>query len=1500
MVRGWVRQLYRLRGVGLLIFLSTSFIYSATAQALIRYVDCQSGSDTNDCSNNTTKVCRSISRAVMQAGLGDTVQIAPGLCSITATINPNTKNLIIQGSGLRGENQTLIEASSNLAQLFLFNKPQINNTTVLRQLVLKAKAGHALVVNGNASPIIENNIIIGDDNRSGYRGIYGWGSKDLVIRNNIILESYWGILGDDNANNIIANNTVVNAKGDAFSYGNRRNNLAYNNYDNGFDDCAATFPSTYNTSFANDDNFDDTDCSSDSTNNTNDPLFNVLTAGLSSGLTATTLSFAGADWADNQWQGYFVTPNANRPGGAQYFYIMGNNQNTLTVRSNNSMLEVWEGTAFGTLGAAFVITDFAIHSNSPVAGTGTLTGLPSLDVYGNTRGAADRGAVKASDSVLELNRRLQVDALLGIDDGDCVAVACASLRYAMAMAKSGDIVWLKGGVHDVGPAPLGFAGRLITVRADRVRGDGMAIVQARPNQKQVFHLRGSEIDQRLVIKNLVVQANGGSGLFIENLASPLIDGNVVLADDDATSFYGIYSGNSTQGLLQNNIILNSRIGIYGSQNTTNLIRNNTVLNSISYAFYRGRQLNNLTVASNGTNDNPQFKVLASRISTEISATTLTDATQTWTPDQWKGFFLIADTGDAKPHYFFIRGNTVNKLNVLSDNSLTSFAVVGNTYQILDLTPRSITIVDQGDDSNAPTYDIYGTERPQGEGVDRGAVEWVAPPEVSIDDVTLNEGDSNSTTAQFTITLSHVYPLPISIGYQTEAGTAQAGIDYEETAAVVEIAAGSTQASLTVTIKGDTLYEPDEAFGLRLTTATQDANIVDDLGVATLQNDDRPPQVYFSKASQSHWEGSATLNIPVELNNPSALPVTVSVTVSGTAQGAGIDYSVLSDTVTILAGETKGTFLINIIDDAVDEPDETILLTLENPLQASLGSQTNYRVTLVDNDETPKPRVTLPKQITLDAGKTVKLRAEVSGVAPFNYQWVVKRGGCGTLTPDTPATSAVFAAGQEFCKDTLTLLVTDSQGNTAAASTEITVMLANPKQGFLENPFVSNAHGTPIYISHTTADDGTKVTQLKVGEVSIAVECQDYNVEVSQQDYLAIVDPCANTVYLSSVPWTELKGNLTLREPVSSHVAKEENLQTPSSLSLANESIGFHQIRALNPTDELGKYLISGDVDGDGISEFLMTAPGAGEHGFAYIYNNHAQLIGLIEGSEAYPIYSLFLVSLVPGEPPQLLLGPDNLAMNPQLTFVSSADPFTSVETVPLLEAGRAWVMGERFSSEEIEHTINLGGQVQALAQGDLNGDGKIDLVLSLNNGWVYGFLGPLTADYNFTAANASFVFDHESSACFGQALAMGDVTGDGFDDLMVGAPCEQDDVGVIYVFYGSSSFAADISNAKQLVGETEQAQIGSDFLLMDQNTDGAQEIYTMTSTGEVVYFSLNETASPSDPSPSGEGGDTNGFAGSGCQLQPTAFHGLPWGGWALFLLFLLLGRIFLPKISASA
>ena len=60
-------------------------------------------------------------------------------------------------------------------------------------------------------------------------------------------------------------------------------------------------------------------------------------------------------------------------------------------------------------------------------------------------------------------------------------------------------------------------------------------------------------------------------------------------------------------------------------------------------------------------------------------------------------------------------------------------------------------------------------------------------------------------------------------------------------------------------------------------------------------------------------------------------------VSGTATGAGTDYTLADGTLTINAGETSGTITISgIIDDSSTEGNETVILTLSGPKNATLG------------------------------------------------------------------------------------------------------------------------------------------------------------------------------------------------------------------------------------------------------------------------------------------------------------------------------------------------------------------------------------------------------------------------------------------------------------------------------------------------------------------------------------------------------------------------------------
>ena len=109
--------------------------------------------------------------------------------------------------------------------------------------------------------------------------------------------------------------------------------------------------------------------------------------------------------------------------------------------------------------------------------------------------------------------------------------------------------------------------------------------------------------------------------------------------------------------------------------------------------------------------------------------------------------------------------------------------------------------------------------------------------LSIDDVTLSEGDSGTTNAQFTITRSHNADA-VSVRVDTANGTATAGSDFVGiTNQIVNFAAnGPTTATVNVAVSGDTIVEPDETFTVNLSNATA-ATIADGSGLGTITNDD---------------------------------------------------------------------------------------------------------------------------------------------------------------------------------------------------------------------------------------------------------------------------------------------------------------------------------------------------------------------------------------------------------------------------------------------------------------------------------------------------------------------------------------------------------------------------------------------------------------------------------------------------------------------------------------
>ncbi|MCP4657330.1 MAG: hypothetical protein GY856_18115, partial [bacterium] len=224
-----------------------------------------------------------------------------------------------------------------------------------------------------------------------------------------------------------------------------------------------------------------------------------------------------------------------------------------------------------------------------------------------------------------------------------------------------------------------------------------------------------------------------------------------------------------------------------------------------------------------------------------------------------------------------------------------------------------------------------------------------PPEVSIADVTVTEGDSGNVSAVFTLSLSGASGREITVDYQSAEGTAASTLDYLTASGNVVFAPGTTSQTVAITVLGDVLDEPDETFRVVLSNPVN-VVVADGEALGTIVDDDDPPKVSIDDVSVV--EGDAGTNAAVftlTLAGTSGFDVAVDyLAVDGTAQ-AGSDYLVADGTVTFPAGSLSATVTVELLGDVVDEYDETFRVELTNPQHALLGDGVGEG-TIVDDDE----------------------------------------------------------------------------------------------------------------------------------------------------------------------------------------------------------------------------------------------------------------------------------------------------------------------------------------------------------------------------------------------------------------------------------------------------------------------------------------------------------------------------------------------------------------------
>ena len=144
------------------------------------------------------------------------------------------------------------------------------------------------------------------------------------------------------------------------------------------------------------------------------------------------------------------------------------------------------------------------------------------------------------------------------------------------------------------------------------------------------------------------------------------------------------------------------------------------------------------------------------------------------------------------------------------------------------------------------------------------------PIVVASDLNVTEGNSGTTFAVFTVTLSRPALEVVTVNFLTLDGTATAGSDYVSTSGQVQFAIGETSKTILVTIIGDTVTEYNESISLRLSNSVN-AVIGTPRATANIVNDDGPvlntlvPNVNVSRLPFNQAEVTLTVNPVNPLN-----------------------------------------------------------------------------------------------------------------------------------------------------------------------------------------------------------------------------------------------------------------------------------------------------------------------------------------------------------------------------------------------------------------------------------------------------------------------------------------------------------------------------------------------------------------------------------------------------------------------------------------------------------
>jgi hypothetical protein len=379
-----------------------------------------------------------------------------------------------------------------------------------------------------------------------------------------------------------------------------------------------------------------------------------------------------------------------------------------------------------------------------------------------------------------------------------------------------------------------------------------------------------------------------------------------------------------------------------------------------------------------------------------------------------------------------------------DLTATAGTVTFNPGQTLKTV--AVPVVDDSLDEDAESFTLglsvtgAGTQRKVATAT---IVDDDAPPGLSLDDVTVVEGDSGTVTAAVPVRLSAPSAKPITLDLATNNLRAQSGPDFTPPTTPFTIPPGTTRTVIPVAVKGDVFDESNETFIVRAVSATN-VTLVDGISEVRIDDDDGTPTLSVDDVIVDEGDPAGTVTFTVR-----ALPApTVDVgfdwfTLDATAT-APADYAASSGHVVIPAGSTTATLTVPLVDDTANEPNEGFSVQLANVTGINL---LDGKADALIHDDDPPPSVSVGDASTVegDAGTTlVAVPVTLSAVSgrPVVVDWSTADGtataGAGYVASAGDLTVAPGATGG-------TIYVPIVGNTTPEPTTAFTVRLRYPDQ-----------------------------------------------------------------------------------------------------------------------------------------------------------------------------------------------------------------------------------------------------------------------------------------------------------------------------------------------------------------------------------------------------------------------------------------------------------------------